>query len=337
MDGMYPMPINTGNARRDLNLTALRYSGSAWWLVLGLMALEEAVIYANSTQAAYLLKKPIKAATGAAMASSGQFLLKHTWVLGPAVLSVARLLKRRDTDGCESKLDHKGRREIHDIGNQIQAGVTETGQPIVDVKASQLLALAELIKAELKNTNFPESHGDSLSPEAINKLFGDSDLDCKINFSVMMDIETGLGSETLASKGDPPTFQGSLSEMLRAGEIEKAVDYGISMIQYGENGERSYDIQADPADYIKSLPKNDVETSLEKADSEATEPHTDSFLVILDRVRGVTEDAELMAEVMRNPEVLFAIERGFIRDELRLKTMLKGGSHSAIKKIGRGL
>lgn len=336
MDGMYPMPINTGNARRDLNLTALRYSGSAWWLVLGLMALEEAVVYANSTQAAYLLKKPIKAATGAAMASSGQFLLKHTWVLGPAVLAVARLLKRRDTDGCDSKLDHRGRREIHDIGNQIQAGVTETGQPIVNVKASQLLAIAELLKGELNNTSFPASHGDSLSPEAINKLFGEC-VDCEVNFYVMMDIETGIEKESLVAKDDPSVLREGLSDLLRVGEIEKAVDFGISMIQYAENAEQSYDIQADPADYIKSLPKNGAETSLEKEESESIEPNIDSFLVILDRVRGITDDLELVTEAMRNPDVLFAIERGFIRDELRLKTMLKGGSTTAIRKAGRGL
>ncbi len=192
---MYPTPIDTGNKRLDLGLTALRHSGGAWWLVLGMILLQEATVYMNETELAHIVKRPIQDAAGKAVTRTGKYLLRNSWFIGPGVVAAARLMKKRDTAGCDSRLDHKGRHELNDIGKKIVTGTSDGGKTVIEVKASELLALAELMRNELKNTVFPEMLSGNLTPDALEKLLGEAGIESDVHWDVEMDIECGLGEK----------------------------------------------------------------------------------------------------------------------------------------------
>lgn len=206
---MYPTPFNTGNKRLDIGLTALRNSGGAWWLVLGMILLQEATVYMNGTQLANIVKRPIQDAAGQAMARTGKYLLSNSWFIGPGLIAAARLLKKRDTDGCDSRLDLHGRRELNEIGKKIVTGTTDGGKKVIEVKASELLALAELMRNELKNTVFPQAYSERLSPEELEKLLGEVGIESEIQWDVELDIDCGLGEKHIVRDGTYQTVKKS--------------------------------------------------------------------------------------------------------------------------------
>jgi len=309
MEGMHDfLPFDTGNSRVDLNLTMLRHSGGAFWLVFGIMAVQAAVKYANGTEAAYLLKQPIKAATSAAMASSGSFLLKNSWVLGPALLAVARLLKKHDTNGCESKLDTTGRREIHDVGNGIVVGSDSDGRQVVQVKASQLLAIAELIKNELKNNLSTMSLYDSSSVDAVKKLFPDG-LDSEdLNFEVTMDIDAGLTKDLVTVSEDTNSHLQELTSLLKTENVGKAIDYALSTVPKNDAKREDHELYIS---WLSNVETRDVDPEL-----------ISSFLTNLANAGEITADRKLLEIAMKNPKALGAIARGFIRNEIKLKALI---------------
>lgn len=192
---MHPIPFDTGKKRLDIGLTALRHSGGAWWLVLGMILLQEATVYMNGTELAHIVKRPIQDAAGKAVARTGKYLLNNSWFIGPGIVAAARLLKKRDTDGCDSRLDQQGRRELNDIGKKIVTGTNEEGKTVIEVKASELLALAELMRNELKNTVFPEVLSSSLTSDALERLLGEAGIESELHCDVEVDIDCGLGEK----------------------------------------------------------------------------------------------------------------------------------------------
>lgn len=192
---MHPTPIDTGRKRLDIGLTALRNSGGAWWLVLGMILLQEAAVYMNGTELAHIVKRPIQDAAGKALARTGKYLLSNSWFIGPGLIAAARLLKKRDTNGCDSRLDQQGRRDLNEIGKKIVSGTTDDGKKVIEVKASELLAMAELMRNELKNTVFPQAYSDRLSPDELEKLLGEAGIESEIQWDVEMDIDCGLGEK----------------------------------------------------------------------------------------------------------------------------------------------
>ncbi len=217
---MHPIPFDTGNKRLDFGLTALRNSGSAWWLVLGMILLQEAMVYMNGTELARIVKRPIQDAAGKALVQTGKYLLSNSWFIGPGLVAAARLLKKRDTNGCDSRLDHQGRRELNDIGKKIVSGTTDDGKTVIEVKASELLALAELMRDELKNTVFPQTYSDRLSPDALEKLLGEAGIESEIHWDVEMDVDLGLGEKHIAcddtyQAGAKTDYRGRLKKKVR--------------------------------------------------------------------------------------------------------------------------
>lgn len=102
---------STGSRRQDFNLSLLRHGGGAWWLVLGMMAMQEGSILANRYMITPLAKGALNSNVGTATTSAiAHGFRNYTWLVGPALIAGLHVLRRRThgVSATESKFLKSG-------------------------------------------------------------------------------------------------------------------------------------------------------------------------------------------------------------------------------------
>ena len=155
MDEMYSL-ASTGNRRRDVNLALLRHSEDAWWLVLGIMLMQEAAIFTTKRVVIPAAKAAVNSQTGKVITKATALKLRDsTGLLGPALIAASQVLKDRKNGitPSEKKLLATGSAEL-DLITRLKAR-SKDGQ--CELAYDQAMKAVEDITASLDHETSPSA------------------------------------------------------------------------------------------------------------------------------------------------------------------------------------
>ncbi len=199
--------------------------------------------------------------------------------------------------------------------------------PTLTVNASKLLEISKILQKEMR---FSKSLNEELTSSEVEKLFSDGGAS-GVNWKVVMDVDAAdIGDACVSNDGK--RYSRKLEQFMKNGVSKETLEFGCAMLSLHTHAGDVYNDRADVQDYIAFTSKKSPEGVSGTTKTESEVRLSDSFLLNLRNVLEITDDGDLAKSVMINSDVLQDISSGRIKNELELRSVLRGTPNATRKQ-----